>query len=345
MTATPAVWDSPGPVRLGLDIRLKFHREGEGRQSDEAIDYENALCPRGKPSYHGRVDALRADTLIGRSLVQGTTRPRVGGGLRGQITGLTRRSRQTMVIRAKNLPSMVGFVGLTYPKQFPLDGRLVKVHLDRIGKWLQRRCVNAFWFLEFQRRGAPHIHLFTDAWIDKAELSAAWYKIVGSNDPKHLKSGTSVQRLHNSEGMGRYVSKYCSKAGSESKAYQKIVPPDYQGVGRLWGIIGRKNLNVKPVAVQAAPLREVAPTIRFARNLINARRRQERLQLLQQGKSIPRRLRPLKDSGRYSFVAWDTGPAVAAYRAASSSQNKALPPIGQGYSASGLSGARSPMLS
>jgi hypothetical protein len=92
--------------------------------------------------------------------------------------------------------------------------------------------------LEFQQRGAPHLHVLDDApwpgtkdaigqWRD--DLAQAWFRIVGSGDEKHLKAGTSSEKVRSPRGGSFYAVKYASKM------YQKLVPPGYQNCGRFWG--------------------------------------------------------------------------------------------------------------
>ena len=131
-------------------------------------------------------------------------------------------------------------ITLTYPKEFPSDGLTVKYHLHQFLTWLRKDTggCSYLWFLEFQARGAPHIHILYDtpypkrnrqAYTDlRLRVSMAWYRIVGSKDEKHLSAGTRVERLRKPDGAARYATKYAWKMK------QKAVPPAYQNVGRLW---------------------------------------------------------------------------------------------------------------
>ena len=171
-----------------------------------------------------------------------------GGGVRSDIHELTKNSLRNMAFVAHN--TSIDFelmVTLTYPKSYPSDGRQVKYHLKRFIKWMKevKGVISFFWFMEFQRRGAPHFHIFTAGGnlLDmKKEVSQKWYDIVASEDPKHLLAGTRVEKLRHPEGAGRYASKYASKP------HQKKIPEGYKNVGRWWG--NSRDVTPKPLEVK-----------------------------------------------------------------------------------------------
>jgi hypothetical protein len=94
---------------------------------------------------------------------------------------------------------------------------------------------SAFWFLEFQARGAPHFHIFCTWSPNKEWVAKTWYFIVGSEDDRHLRAGTRVEFIRSGRaGTISYASKYAAKQE------QKDVPSDYENVGRFWGVYGRR---------------------------------------------------------------------------------------------------------
>ncbi len=139
-------------------------------------------------------------------------------------------------------------VTLTYPGIYSQDGRVIKNHLRRFlqevkREWKRKALINcldecefsAFWFLEFQQRGAPHFHIFLTWAPDREWVSRRWYEIVGSEDERHLRAGTRVEYLHSGRaGTISYASKYAAKME------QKEVPAEYKNVGRWWGVVGRR---------------------------------------------------------------------------------------------------------
>lgn len=55
-------------------------------------------------------------------------------------------------------------ITLTYPREYSKDGQTVRKNRDNFLRFCRREFGNPdyLWFLEFQRRGAPHIHLLLD---------------------------------------------------------------------------------------------------------------------------------------------------------------------------------------
>jgi hypothetical protein len=74
------------------------------------------------------------------------------------------------------------FITLTYPDDFPCDGKETKTHLNAFLQYLRRKEIKYVWVLEFQARGAPHYHIIASDFIPKEELANSWYQIVGSGD-------------------------------------------------------------------------------------------------------------------------------------------------------------------
>lgn len=167
--------------------------------------------------------------------------PNVRDHERSEITEFSRKSRMRLAFVASNTPVVFKtMITLTYPNVFPTDGKAVKVHLNRFLCWLRRELGRPqyLWFLEFQRRGAPHIHIMLDWYPGRTNdvlhgfrfrCSSSWYRFVGSRDEKHLAAGTRVERLRNPDGARRYAVKYAAKMT------QKHVPKDFRNVGRFWG--------------------------------------------------------------------------------------------------------------
>lgn len=139
-------------------------------------------------------------------------------------------------------------VTLTYPNEYPKNGKIVKEHLRRFLQELKRESernvkkennceFSAFWFLEFQERGAPHFHIFTNRRFNKMWLSKKWYEICETYDEKHLRIGTRIEKLRGGRGATcSYASKYAAKLS------QKSVPECFLNVGRFWGISGNRRV-------------------------------------------------------------------------------------------------------
>ena len=133
---------------------------------------------------------------------------------------------------------------LTYPSEYPSDGITVKYHLRRYCQELRRissrlghKHTSIFWFLEFQKRGAPHFHLLTTDFYSFRRCQQLWFAIVNSGDLKHLSAGVRVEKLkYGKKGMIAYAKKYAVKQ------IQKIVPEFYENVGRFYGVYGLKKV-------------------------------------------------------------------------------------------------------
>jgi len=179
---------------------------------------------------------------------------------RGEITMLSKKSRQRLAFVANNTRVVFKtMVTLTYPGQFSSDGKVVKEHLNKFLLWCRNRFATPsyLWFLEFQRRGAPHIHLLIDTPLSQdkvqrlgayADVARKWYIVVGSGDVRHLKAGTRVERIRKKDGAARYCLKYAYKMR------QKMVPDAYRNVGRFWGC----SRDVPPKDVRMWPIDELS---------------------------------------------------------------------------------------
>lgn len=163
----------------------------------------------------------------------------------GKVTEFSRKSRQHLAFVAQNTErNFDRMITLTYPKEYPLDGKVCKKQLNVFLQWLRRRNIEAYlWFLEFQQRGAPHFHILIEGggFIDRNDLARRWFEIVGSGDINHYYAGTRIESGRKKGGLHRYAVKYASKL------HQKNVPESFSNVGRLWGC--SYNVTPKPKAV------------------------------------------------------------------------------------------------
>ena len=194
--------------------------------------------------------------------------------MRGKIEDFSKKSRFRLIRLLGTINEskcgLPDFVALTYPGEWSCDGRVWKRDLDAMIKAIVRqyRTVWGVWRLEFQERGAPHFHLLL--WdgpgtkgisryslrakklkwiIDKRDkknqkimnwFSESWYRIVGSEDPKHLKAGTRIEPIQTMAGVRYYVSKYLAKLPDG-----RYTPEGF--VGRFWGRIGKERWKVNEI--------------------------------------------------------------------------------------------------
>lgn len=133
------------------------------------------------------------------------------------------------------------------------------------------------WFLEFQRRGAPHLHLLLTLeapdpfWPEMAEfvteerrrMAELWCRamklVPGTNlwdnavsVHRHPRSWEQIKKI---DGAARYITAYASKPK------QKSVPDGFQNVGRFWGCSRGVRETLHPVTgcgvTTEADLREI----------------------------------------------------------------------------------------
>lgn len=195
---------------------------------------------------------------------------------RKTITRWSSKSRSNMVSRLltldysplfENSDNEPVFITLTYPNEWESvvpDGSTFKSHI----KELRARYLNDFreeliglWKMEFQRRGAPHLHILTSLnynLIDLREwLSWTWADIVNHSDPtekaKHEAAGTRVDAWpefprEKANLIAIYFSKHSSPNAKSVKDYQHNVPQlwkEADDVGRFWGYWGLEPAEVK----------------------------------------------------------------------------------------------------
>jgi hypothetical protein len=137
------------------------------------------------------------------------------------------------------------FVTLTYPPVWEHWGAADwKKHLDTFCKRLEREYpgVALVWKLEFQARGAPHYHLmiFNVPFLPYQWVASAWFDVVGSGDSRHLAAGVEVRKARSWNGVKAYAAKYMSK---------EMPGAAVEGVGRYWGVRGRKYLPIEIIVV------------------------------------------------------------------------------------------------
>lgn len=240
----------PGVVQLSSQNPVRAARAAERKVRQHELDVKDH-------EWHITRDGVFADYESQRS-----------------ITEWSRKSRSNMCRTLASLdysPLVDGgrtpaMVTLTYPgtdwELVAPSGKAVKRHLTLWRKRLEReygQVARFVWKLEFQRRGAPHIHLWLalPSLLGKSGLgfrvwlSRAWTEVVDHPDDvekrKHLLAGTRVDVL---EGMRScdpkrlaiYFTKHSTPDSISDKEYQNRVPELWQepglGPGRFWGRVG-----------------------------------------------------------------------------------------------------------
>lgn len=191
------------------------------------------------------------------------------GGRRKSITKLSRKAWLNMVFNIANADAQwLSMLTLTIQSDVLVtDGKQLKLVLKRFiqdhlkanyGKDLKYA-----WFMEFQKSGQPHFHIFLNivppgplrprksnkalhsVAIDQA-LGSVWtdylkrfgrLKISQEISSNMAKASAGWEVLKSSEGASKYCAKECSKR------IQKDVPEWFSRCGRFWGM----SRGIKPV--------------------------------------------------------------------------------------------------
>ena len=159
--------------------------------------------------------------------------------------------------------------------------------------------------MEFQKRGAAHIHVYLNGEVKSSEVAAAWYRIVGSGDERHLRAGTRVESIRNHNAATAYATKYAQKIE------QKSVPLSYQKVGRFWGLFGGVKVEAEAVIEgfqERDGERATSPVDELARQLVRFVRR-----AVHSSRKSWATKRARRDNGKCSWVGWDVGWTVRDY--------------------------------
>lgn len=171
---------------------------------------------------------------------------------RGNIKMQSKKSllRLMFLMQATQI-QFASMLTLTYPKIFPNDGEIVKRDIAAIVQKIRREGYKYLWFLEFQKRGAPHFHVLLDNKVItprmRVEFGLYWTTLIALSEwfceacpdseydrevmkmAKVNTHATAWQFLRTRDGARNYVTKYASKER------QKKVPKKYTNVGRFWG--------------------------------------------------------------------------------------------------------------
>lgn len=273
----------PGVVRLGWTNPVRAEKAAERAVGHHQRDVDDA-------KFHVRNDleheADHGDQAVGSLTRRSPTEDdRCSTG--GVITEWSRKSRSSMcrtfaeldytpLMESGRVPAMVT---LTYPRDWEIaapDGASVKRHMVLWRKRFQREYgepARYIWKLEFQRRGAPHIHLWMAPPISPGRsgrsfaqwLSETWAQVVDHPDPeqkvRHRLAGTAIDvrnglKACDPKRLAIYFTKHSSPNLHGDKEYQHIVPELWRqpgrGPGRFWGVYGlKKAIAVVEVAQDA----------------------------------------------------------------------------------------------
>jgi len=265
------IFIGPGVVRLGWTNPVRAEKSAERAVGHHQRDVDDAML-------RVRNDLELSAGHGDQAVVSSTRRSPTGNdqcATGGVITEWSRKSRSAMcrtfaeldyspLVESGRVPAMVT---LTYPGEWEAvapDGASVKRHMVLWRKRFQREYreqARYIWKLEFQRRGAPHIHLWMTPPISPGRsgqgfarwLSETWAQVVDHPDAeqkaRHRLAGTAIDvrnglRACDPKRLAIYFTKHSSPNLHGDKEYQHIVPELWRqpgrGPGRFWGVYGLK---------------------------------------------------------------------------------------------------------
>jgi len=261
----------PGVVRLGWTNPVRAERAAEREVGHHRRDVDDEKL-RVKADLEREAD--HSDQTVA-SLTRRSPTNSDRNGTEGVITEWSRKSRSAMcrtfaeldyspLVESGRIPAMVT---LTYPGSWEVvapTGASVKRHMILWRKRFQREYgepARYIWKLEFQRRGAPHIHLWMAPPMSPGRsglgfalwLSDTWAQVVDHPDPvhrgRHRLAGTAIDVLSGLKAcdpkrLAIYFTKHSSPNMHSDKEYQHTIPELWQqpghGPGRFWGVFGLK---------------------------------------------------------------------------------------------------------
>ncbi|OBK24404.1 hypothetical protein A5634_03500 [Mycobacterium asiaticum] len=287
----------PGVVRLGWTNPVRAKKAAERAVGHHQRDVEDAKLQI-------RDDLTRTGWNDDQAVVSSTRRSATATDQRytgGVITEWSRKSRSAMcrtfaeldyspLVESGRVPAMVT---LTYPGDWEVvapDGASVKRHMVLWRKRFQREYgepARYIWKLEFQRRGAPHVHLWMAPPMSPGRsgrtfaqwLSETWAQIVDHPDAeqkaRHHLAGTAINvrgglKACDPKRLAIYFTKHSSPNLHSDKEYQHIVPDLWRqagrGPGRFWGVYGLKKAIAVVEIAQDAYLAARRIVRRWSRN-------------------------------------------------------------------------------
>ena len=260
----------PRQARSGLGMPFGFQHPNQSSRRYERERWYLSVSP-GTVRVHSRSMAPKVTLWDDESVTMTDERP-----TRGAISEWSQKSRARMFSVLPSLDyepmfatgGVAAMVTLTLPgegwEQLVPDLATFKKRIDRFQALYARAWGNrpiAVWKMEFQRRGAPHLHLFMVPPTGFARgrgvkrdfsnwLSVTWAKVIGAPE------GSNARRNHELAGTGidyregarfsdpRRIAAYFSKHGAYSdKEYQNEMPEHWRraildgqsGGAHFWG--------------------------------------------------------------------------------------------------------------
>lgn len=241
----PSTCESVGETLSVLGLSDSTYLNAEPPLNSQNAKIKSSRGSKFNPNKH-LTEVKGIELYVSTIVVRRHSKMAVGGGKRREIFNLSADSLGRLAFIAFNTAvNFRSMMTLTYPGEFTNDGRQVKQDLNALLVWYRRNFPGGLylWWLEFQKRGAPHLHLLSNEdleshgklstitrsngetwlthWATWQTLEQVWRRFGGGM--------TAWEVINDAEGGKKYAAKYATKA------YQKAVPPAYRNVGRFWG--------------------------------------------------------------------------------------------------------------
>lgn len=255
------------PVPLKLGRRTEFTDEERKQklqvQAQISKRLRHQFHPDGPEFFVSGIEVYKRDVRVKWRAVHDSKAVHVGG-VRGAITERSGRSRKLLSFTLANTETpLIGHLVLTW-RVVPMDGIVVKTQLRYFLDALRKRWgkrIEYLWWLEFQARGAPHIHVVTSGaihdelgkravmrWTGQGAkrrrvqrwlycgpeydwAGGRWLTAIGAEDcekSKRWTAGGIWEQWDTPDGAARYAAK------DAWKPQQTKVPAEYQNVGAWW---------------------------------------------------------------------------------------------------------------
>lgn len=170
------------------------------------------------------------------------------------LDGFSTKSRSRLrFVAANSAPVIKSQFCMTYGDVWPINARSLKSDLNTFLTNIRRKFddVHYIWIAEFQTRGAPHFHLFSNIPVTPENheiLTETWHRIAGYGQDKHLHVHAHANNFIEWDmGNGAYLCKYLDKEA------QKYIPEGFYSLGRWWG----NSRNLKPSVIKSVSVEEL----------------------------------------------------------------------------------------
>ena len=174
---------------------------------------------------------------------------------RGKVQEFSPASRRRLRRYLEDAVAPYRYLGtLTIPQeQMPVEE--FKAAADRYFVWFQRQQIkraapaaaaeqSICWFLEFQKRGSPHLHFFYTTAIPWQSAARQWARTI--QRPEAAATATRFEALDAIDlraATAAYARKYALKTE------QKDLPKWADGYGRFWGVRGMRDVMTATIKI------------------------------------------------------------------------------------------------